>query len=127
MSRRHRIAVVDDHPVIRQGIVETLQEQSDFVVVGEGESADDALILLKQASPDLFVLDANMPGGGINAIIRLRQESPSIRTVMFSYRDDAEIRHQALEVGAADFVLKGEAAARDLTDAIRRALQTDAR
>lgn len=122
MTRPYRIGVFDDHLILRRGIVENLSEDDDFVVVAEGGSADDAVDAAKRLTPDLCLLDINMPGGGIEAARRIMQTAPGVLTLVFSYRDDPETKAAALEAGACGYVLKGFAGGDDLNDAVRKAV-----
>ena len=72
-----RIVVVDDHPIVRQGLVATLDDEPDFEVVGAASSAEEALALVERQRPDVILLDLELPGmSGVEAIPRLREASP---------------------------------------------------
>lgn len=107
MSRKIRLAVVDDHPVVRRGVIETFSEEGDFELVGEGGSADDAVRIARQASPDLMLLDVSMPGGGVEAVTAIRAERPDLRIAMLSIREDLATVRAALKAGAKGFISKG--------------------
>ena len=102
-----RIAVVDDHPVVRKGVAQTICEESDFIIVGEGASADDAVRLAQQLKPDVLVLDVTMPGGGIDAIARIRAVHPTARIIMLSIREELSAVRASLKAGAQGYVSKG--------------------
>src|SRR5690349_22750992 len=96
-----RIVVVDDHPIVRQGLVSTLNDEADFEVVGEASSAEDALALLNRTRPDLILLDLELPGmSGIDAIARLREISPDTRILVFTAYDTDERVLSAVRAGA---------------------------
>ncbi len=67
MSDLIKIAVVDDHPLLRDGVVSTLAREKDFEVIDVGASADDARRIAREKQPDVMLLDISMPGGGIEA------------------------------------------------------------
>ena len=107
MSTRYKIAVVDDHALVRRGICETLEDEPDFNVVGEGACADDGVRITRETTPDLIFLDVNMPGGGIEAAGRVRAVAPAVKIAMFSFRQDLEIVKAAMAAGATGYVVKG--------------------
>lgn len=67
MADRLRVAIADDHPLFREGIVHTLRSSNFVEVVGEAGSAEDAIRIAREALPDIMLLDVGMPGGGIEA------------------------------------------------------------
>lgn len=107
MTTKIRLAVVDDHPVVRRGVIETFAEEGDFELVGEGGCADDAVRIARQTSPDLLLLDVSMPGGGIEAAAVVRAERPDVRIAMLSIREDLATVRAALKAGAKGFISKG--------------------
>ena len=74
-----RIAVIDDHPMMRQGVIAVLQSSGTFDVVGEGQSADDAVAIAREREPDVMLLDLNMPGNGLDAVRRIAEHHPMYR------------------------------------------------
>jgi DNA-binding NarL/FixJ family response regulator len=119
MAKQTRLAIVDDHPIVRRGIVETFGEAEDFEVVAEGASAEEAVAIAKDARPDLMLLDVSMPGGGIEAIIQIHQVRPLLRLMMLSVREDLATVRAALKAGASGYVSKG-IGARDLIVSARK-------
>jgi two-component system nitrate/nitrite response regulator NarL len=115
------IAIVDDHPLFREGVSRTLSEIDDFVVVGEGASADDAATLAASHGPDVLLLDVSMPGGGIDAISEILARSPQTKVLMLTASEEVEPLVAALRRGAAGYVVKG-VGARELAEAIRTVL-----
>ena len=114
-----RTAVIDDHPVVRKGIAETFSEESDFEIVAQGGSADDAIRIARELKPDLMVLDVTMPGGGVEAAREIHQLQPATRILMLSIREDLGVVRAALKAGALGYVSKGVDGA-DLVSAARR-------
>jgi two-component system, NarL family, response regulator len=103
-----RVLVVDDHPVVREGVLAILATQSDMTVVGEAASAEEALALNVPEPPHVAVLDLRLPGiSGIQLLAQLRARWPEMRAVMFtSYFLEEEV-YAALEAGAWAYVRKG--------------------
>jgi len=66
-----RLILADDHPIFRDGLVQSIEETGEFEVVGVGETADDAVFLAKKHTPDVALLDLSMPGNGIAAAKRI--------------------------------------------------------
>ena len=109
-----RIVVVDDHPIVRQGLVATLEDEPDFEVVGAASSAEEALTLAARSRPDVALLDLELPGmSGIDAIPRI--DKPVL--VLTAYATDEQI-DAVLRAGARGYLLKG-AALEEIERAIR--------
>jgi two-component system nitrate/nitrite response regulator NarL len=102
-----RIAVVDDHPMLRAGVVRTLIDDGDFEVVGEGSSAPQAIELAQQFLPDILLLDMNMPGSGLTALERIAALCPAVKVIMLTVQEDYDSVTTALKLGARGYVLKG--------------------
>jgi two-component system nitrate/nitrite response regulator NarL len=99
--------VADDHPMVRRGIIATLQDEDDFKVVAEASSGDMAVELVRLFAPRLVILDVNMPSCGLAASRIIKSEYPLIHTVMFSFRQDPEIIRASGEAGASGYIVKG--------------------
>lgn len=106
-SKKFRLVVVDDHALVRQGIIETLEDDPDFEVVGQGASADDAVRVVNETKPDLIFLDVNMPGGGVAAASQIHAQNPDVLITMFSFRQDLAIVRACLAAGASGYIVKG--------------------
>jgi DNA-binding NarL/FixJ family response regulator len=107
LPKRIRIAIADDHPLVRDGILYSLQAARDFEVVGQGASADEALRLARDTGPDLILLDISMPGGGLNAARAIAAACPEVKIVVLTVsKDDADVL-AALKAGARGYILKG--------------------
>lgn len=125
MTVRYKLAVADDHALVRRGIIETLEEEADFVVVGEAADAAGAMGIARDLAPDLIFLDVNMPGGGIEAAIAIHAAMPAIVIAMFSFRLDLAIVKAALDAGASGYIVKGISGS-ELNDVARRLLAGEA-
>ena len=103
-----RILVVDDHPVVREGLVAVLEDEPDFEVVGAAGTADEAATFAQRNPPDVILLDLELPGGdGIAALPRLAAGPGGPRALVFTAYDTDERVFGALEAGAAGYLLKG--------------------
>ena len=113
-----RVAVVDDHPVVRDGVAANLRAE-DIAIVGTGASTRDALSLAKSGSVDIMVLDLELPdGNGLEIVRELKTLAPPLRVVIFSAYAGEERVLRAFENGADSYVLKGTPSD-DLADIIR--------
>ena len=102
-----RVAVVDDHPVVRDGVAANLSAD-DIAIVGTGASTRDALSLAKSGSVDIMLLDLELPdGNGLEILRELKTLAPSLRIVIFSAYAGEERVLRAFENGADSYVLKG--------------------
>jgi two-component system nitrate/nitrite response regulator NarL len=107
MSEKIRIAVIDDHPMLRSGVTHTLKAEPDFEVVGEGGSASDALRIARDELPDIMLLDVSLPGGGIEAAQAIASACPVVKVVMLTVLQNEESVSAALQAGARGYILKG--------------------
>ena len=101
------IAVVDDHPLFREGVARSLSENQQFVVVGEGGSSEDAVRLAREQRPDVLLLDISMPGGGLDAVSLILAQSPAQKIVMLTVSESGDDLLEALSRGAKGYALKG--------------------
>jgi DNA-binding NarL/FixJ family response regulator len=102
--------LADDHPIFRDGLLRTLAEAGAFEIRGTGATADEAVALAEAHRPTLAVLDVSMPGGGIEAVRRIRAVSPGTRIAMLTASEADRDVAAALGAGAIGYVLKGVAA-----------------
>jgi DNA-binding NarL/FixJ family response regulator len=121
-----RVVIVDDHPVVRQGLRTFLAVQEGIAVVGEAGDGAEALATVRSLAPDVVLLDLVMPGiDGVAAIARLTEESPDTRVlVLTSFADDDKLL-AAVQAGAAGYLLKDVAPA-ELADAVRAVARGEA-
>lgn len=113
------VFLVDDHPVVRQGLRTFLETLDDIEIVGEAENGEDALVAIEEALPDVVLMDLVLPGmDGIDATRRVREVSPSTRVIVLtSFADDEKV-FPAIKAGAAGYLLK-DVEPNDLADGIR--------
>jgi len=103
-----RVGVVDDHPIVRDGVLATLADAPDVSVVGTAATVAAALELTRRERPDVLILDLELPdGNGLDAIPELKRASPATRIVVFSAYAGEERVGTALANGADSYVLKG--------------------
>jgi DNA-binding NarL/FixJ family response regulator len=116
-----RVLLVDDHPVVREGLRGMINAEDDLAVVGEAGSGAEAVALAESLRPDVILMDLRMPDvDGVTATERILAASPSIRIVVVTtYESDADIL-RAVEAGAAGYLLK-DASRLELADAVRDA------
>jgi two-component system, NarL family, nitrate/nitrite response regulator NarL len=113
-----RVAVIDDHPLFRSGAVGMLASAGGIEVVGEGATAADALKVAKELTPDVMLLDVNLPGGGIEAAASIAGACPDVRTLMLTASEDDKDVALALEAGARGYILKGSSGP-EVVEAVR--------
>ncbi len=102
-----KVAVVDDHELFREGVISMLRRDPSISVVGEGGSADDAILIASTAVPDVMLLDVTMPGSGIEAARLLSRGFPEVKLVMLTVSETASDVISAFENGVVEYVLKG--------------------
>jgi DNA-binding NarL/FixJ family response regulator len=107
LTARTRILVVDDHPVVRSGLISVLSTQRDFDVVGEAATGDEAIARASALAPDIVLMDLRMPGtNGVDASAAILAARPATRVVVLTtYASDGEVL-RAVEAGAMGYLLK---------------------
>lgn len=118
-----RVLIIDDHPLLRKGIRETIEEVGPGVVVGgEAPDAESALSLLAGAPFDLVILDLNLPGmHGFELLERLRVRWPTMPVIIVTINAEEQYALRAFKMGAAGFLPK-DASAEQLIEAVRRVI-----
>jgi two-component system, NarL family, invasion response regulator UvrY len=115
-----KVALVDDHILMRVGMKEMLNCDGEYSVVAEGQSGEDAIGICKREKFDVMTLDINMPGGlsGIDALVRIQRIKPDVRILMVSQHTDLALIRMLLDKGASGYLSK-TAGAEELKKAIR--------
>ncbi len=102
-----RVAVVDDHPLFREGVVHMLKRVDGIEVVAEGATAADAVRIAHERAPNVMLLDLSIAGGGIEAAQNVACVSPDTQVIMLTVSEDEEHVASALRVGVRGYILKG--------------------
>ncbi|MBD2534181.1 response regulator transcription factor [Nostoc flagelliforme FACHB-838] len=102
-----RVLVVDDHPVVRQGLVAMLEEAPDILVVGQAGNGQEAIAVFRQKQPDATLMDLRMPQmDGVAAITAICTEFPAARIIVLTTYEGDEDIYQGLRAGAKGYLLK---------------------
>ena len=121
-SGQHRILIVDDHPVVRQGIRTVLQQEADLKVCGEAENAPEAIRLVREMHPDLVIIDLSLKAGsGYELLKQIKSFDPEIRMLVCSMHDEMIYAERVIRAGAQGYLRK-DAAAANIIGAVRKVL-----
>jgi len=101
------VAVVDDHPLYRSGVLGSFGDDDGFRIVGEGGSADEAVALARAVAPQVMMVDLSMPGGGIAAVREISRIAPKVACIMLTVSEADDDVIAAMEAGARGYVPKG--------------------
>jgi len=122
MPNTVRILVVDDHPLFRQGVVQSLNASGEFTVVGEAGSGEEALPLARDLLPEIVLLDVSMPGwSGLVTAAKIATACPAAAIVLLTASEDQDTLLEAFKAGARAYVLKG-VSPQKLLDVLRATL-----
>jgi DNA-binding NarL/FixJ family response regulator len=109
-ATKTRVLLVDDHPMVRQGLARLINDEADMTVCGEAEGASTALELAERLSPDLAVIDISLGGSdGLELIKDFRTRLPKLTTLVLSMHDESLYAERVLRAGAKGYVTKQEA------------------
>lgn len=123
MAENKKIYIVDDHPLMRKGLVMTIEKEIGFEVCGQAESAEEALTEIINLKPDAAVVDISLPGmNGIELIKNVLHQQPELKILVVSRHDEELYAERALRAGAKGYLMKLEAA-EVLISAIRQILK----
>src|SRR3984893_12694081 len=119
---KKRILVVDDHPIVRQGLALLINREADLLVCGEAEDAMGAMHVLASAKPDVLIVDLSLSGpDGLDLLKNIRTTHPTLPVLILSMHDELIYAERALRAGANGYIMKQEATEKVLV-AVRRIL-----
>jgi two-component system, NarL family, nitrate/nitrite response regulator NarL len=107
MNNKILVAIVDDHPLVREGVAHVIATEIGFSVVAKGGTAHEAIEIVRLHNPDILVLDISIPGGGIAALQSIAKLGKSTKVLILTVSDDEADVFNALNLGAQGYVLKG--------------------
>ena len=123
VSTKAKVLIVDDHPVVREGLAMHLATQPDLEVCGEAEDLPGAMMLLASAQPDVAIIDISLKGSsGIELIRRIKDRGHAVRILVWSMYPENLYAERALRAGARGYLNKSQAT-RHVLDAVRAVLQ----
>jgi DNA-binding NarL/FixJ family response regulator len=118
-----RIVIVDDHPLLRKGVGQMIDNEKDLMVVGEAEDAAKALTVIENANPDIALIDISLGGAsGIELLKNIKARFPKLQVLVLSMHDESVYAHRALRAGASGYIMKQEATEKVLT-ALRKVIR----
>ncbi len=110
MSVQYKILIVDDHPMMRKGMAMTLDEEMDFEVAGQANSAEEALSWMQNNEVDFAVIDISLPGmNGIELVKHIRQMYPEVKMLVISRHEEDLYAERAIKAGARGYIMKVDA------------------
>jgi len=124
MTELIRVAIIDDHPLFREGVVTVLKGVEGIEVVREGATAADALRIAQEVLPDVMLLDIGVPGGRVEAAASIARACPDVRTVMLTASENEQHVMSALQAGARGYILKGSSG-HEVVEAVRAIAKGD--
>src|SRR5271168_3474784 len=120
--RVRRVLIVDDHPIVRQGLRRIMENEEDLIVCGEAETARDARIAIKELNPDVMIADISLKqGDGIELVRDVRAHYPNLPILVLSMHDETIYAERMLSAGANGYIMK-QAASEQFLASLRRVL-----
>ena len=125
LSRKSRVFLVDDHPLVREGLTNLINQQDDLAVCGEAEDSPGALTGIAERQPDVALIDISLKNeSGLELVKNLEARFPLVALIVLSMHDEALYAERALRAGAKGYVMKRETT-KNVLAAIRRVLSGD--
>ena len=119
---KHRIVIVDDHPIVRQGLAQLIEQEDDLHICGQAEDAHEAIRAIRELNPNLVIVDISLrTSSGIDLIKDIKAQFPALPVLTLSMHDEALYAERALRAGARGYIMKQEAP-EEVVTAIRRVL-----
>jgi DNA-binding NarL/FixJ family response regulator len=121
--RKHRIFLVDDHPLVREGLTNLINEQNDLIVCGEAEDSAGAMTEIPKTRPDVVLVDISLKNeSGLELVKNLESQFPLVALIVLSMHDEALYAERALRAGARGYVMKREST-KSVLASIRRVME----
>lgn len=121
-QKKQRLLIVDDHPMMREGLAQLINHEADLVVCGEAGSANEALDLVEKLKPELVLVDISLPDkGGLELIKDLQALHPALLMLVISMHDESLHAERVLRAGARGYIMKQEGGGK-IMEAIRQVL-----
>ena len=122
---KKKVFVVDDHPIVRQGLAQMINREADLMVCGEAEDASTVLQAIVSVKPDILIVDISLNGpDGLELLKNIRTRYPSLPVLILSMHDESIYAERALRAGANGYIMKHEAAEKVL-GAVRQILNRE--
>jgi len=122
-TRKHRIFLVDDHPLVREGLTNLINEQNDLIVCGEAEDSAGAITGIAKTRPDVVLVDISLKNeSGLELVKNLESQFPLVALIVLSMHDEALYAERALRAGARGYVMKREST-KSVLASIRRVME----
>ena len=122
-TRKYRVLLVDDHPIVRQGLALLIDREADLSVCGEAEGSHSAFLAISTLRPDIVVLDISLSGpDGLDILKEIRTKTTNLPVLILTMHDESIYAERAVRAGANGYIMKQEATEKVLV-AIRRILQ----
>src|ERR1700683_1626415 len=110
-AKKYRVLLVDDHPIVRQGLALLIDRETDLSVCGEAEGAHSAFHAIATLQPDIVVLDISLSGpDGLDVLKEIRTKTSSLPVLMLSMHEESIYAERAMRAGANGYIMKQEAA-----------------
>lgn len=120
MKNKIKVAIADDHTIIREGLRDLLLREQDIVIVGEAKNGIEAIELIVNGKPDVILLDVNMPfNDDFEVLVKIRDYNYDVKVILFTMHKDVEVLIKAIEIGIRGYVLK-DSSIQTIIHAIRK-------
>ncbi len=122
----NKILIVDDHPILRQGIKRVLEKENDLTICGEASSASEAMDLINSDKPDIAIIDITLSGNinGIELIRSVKERFPDVYSLVLSMHSESIYAERAIKAGARGYIMK-EDASKNIISAVRTVLKDE--
>ena len=125
VARKRRVFIVDDHPLVREGLTNLINSQSDLIVCGEAKDSSEAIDGIAKERPDVAIIDISLTNeSGLELIKNLAKQFPQVAVVVLSMHDETLYAERALRAGARGYVMKHETS-KSVLASIRRVIAGD--